>query len=195
MVTNRAGFAKYESMAAISTTTSSDATLLQGDAAAFAVFYRRHEDVVLRFHLRRVRRTDVAADLAAETFAGALAGRRTFDPSRGDARRWLFGIARHVLARSLEHGRVEDETRRRLRMEPVLLDDQALARVDALSEQMALDALAELPDDQRVAVRGRVVDGVEYAELAGRLACSESVVRQRVSRGLRTLRARLEQHR
>lgn len=182
-------------MAEISATSSSDAALLRGDAATFAVFYRRHEDVVLRYMLRRVGRSDVAADLAAETFAGALAGRRTFDPTRGDARQWLFGIARHVLARSLERGRVEDETRRRLRMEPVLIDDHALGRVDELVGHMALEALEDLPADQRVAVHGRVLEGSEYAELATRLACSESVVRQRVSRGLRTLRARLEQQR
>jgi RNA polymerase sigma-70 factor (ECF subfamily) len=182
-------------MASIPTTTSSDAALLRSDAAAFAVFYRRHEDAVLRFAVRRVRRADVAADLTAETFARALASRRTFDPTRGDARGWLFGIARHVLARSLEQGRVEDETRQRLRMEPVVVDDDARRRVDELTEHMALDALEDLPEDQRVAVRGRILDGAEYAELAARLACSESVARKRVSRGLRTLRARLEQHR
>lgn len=182
-------------MAGISTKTSSDASLLRGDAATFAVFYRRHEEAILRFHVRRVRRADLAADLTAETFARALAGRRTFDPTRGEARGWLFGIARHVLARSLEHGRIEDETRQRLRMEPVTVDDEARRRVDELAEHMALDALEDLPKEQRVAVHGRVLDGAEYAELAAHLACSESVVRQRVSRGLRTLRARLEQHR
>jgi RNA polymerase sigma-70 factor (ECF subfamily) len=128
-------------MAGISTTTSSDAALLRSVAAAFGVFYRRHEEAVLRFAFRRVRRTDLAADLTAETFARALAARRTFDPTRGDARGWLFGIARHVLARSLELGRVEDETRRRLRMEPVVVDDESRRRVDELAEHMALDAL------------------------------------------------------
>jgi RNA polymerase sigma-70 factor (ECF subfamily) len=59
----------------------------------------------------------------------------------------------------------------------------------------ALDALAALPEDQRVAVRGRVLSGQDYAELARRLECSESVVRQRVSRGLRTLKTRLERTR
>lgn len=195
LVTKRGASCKYETMAAISSITSSDAALLRGDAAAFAIFFQRHEDIVLRYLLRRVRRADVAADLTAETFARALSGRRTFDPTRGDARRWLFGIAGNVLARSLERGRVEDETRHRLQMEPVLIDDHQLARVDELSSSMALEALEDLPDEQRVAIHGRVLDGAQYAELARRLQCSESVARQRVSRGLRTLRARLEHHR
>jgi DNA-directed RNA polymerase specialized sigma24 family protein len=41
----------------------------------------------------------------------------------------------------------------------------------------------------------RHVDGESYAEIAQRLACSQSVVRQRVSRGLRALRTRLQEGR
>jgi RNA polymerase sigma factor (sigma-70 family) len=52
--------------------------------------------------------------------------------------------------------------------------------------------LSELPDDQRLAIEGRVLEERDYEELAQRLSCSESVVRQRVSRGLRSLRERLE---
>jgi DNA-directed RNA polymerase specialized sigma24 family protein len=39
----------------------------------------------------------------------------------------------------------------------------------------------------------RVVDEREYREIAGALECSESVVRQRVSRGLARARARLSE--
>jgi RNA polymerase sigma-70 factor (ECF subfamily) len=171
----------------------SDAELLQGDAADYARFYRRHEDAVLRFFLRRVGpRPDVAADLTAETFARALASRRTFDGALGEPRAWLFGIARHLLARSLERARVEDDARRELGMEPLLVDDAVTASISELADGDAVDALNDLPEDQMLAVAGRVVDELTYAELAARLECSESVVRQRVSRGLRSLRTRLE---
>jgi RNA polymerase sigma factor (sigma-70 family) len=169
-----------------------DAELLAGDAEAFGVFYARHEDAVLAFFLRRVRRPELAADLTAETFAAALGSRRTHDPERGDARGWLFGIAHNVIAASLRRGRVEDDARRRIGMERIVLDDAALARVEELLGAPALAALDDLPADQRAAIAGRVVLERSYEELAAALACSESVVRQRVSRGLRTLRARLE---
>jgi RNA polymerase sigma-70 factor (ECF subfamily) len=84
-----------------------DAELLGGDATCFAAFYRRHEDAVPGFFLRRAGSADLAADLTAETFARALEGRRRYDARRGDAGAWLFGIARHLLRRSLERGRVE----------------------------------------------------------------------------------------
>src|SRR4051794_18242342 len=100
---------------------ASDSELLLGDATRFAAFYRRHEDAVLGFFLRRVGAAELAADLTAETFARALEGRGRFDARRGAAAAWLFGIARNVLSRSLERGRVEDEVRRRLGMEPLVL--------------------------------------------------------------------------
>lgn len=169
-----------------------DASLLAGDAHAFAAFYRRHEDAVLGFFLRRSGSADLAADLSAETFVRALAGRRRFDPALGDAGAWLFGIARNVMATSRQAGRVDDSMRRELGIAPLVLDDQALARIDELEDSPTVGALDELPADQRAAVVGRVVDEHSYPDLAIRLQCSESVVRQRVSRGLRTLRERLE---
>jgi RNA polymerase sigma factor (sigma-70 family) len=65
--------------------------------------------------------------------------------------------------------------------------------IERLSEGSgaAAVALAELPPEQREAVEARVLHDREYGEIAGELSCSEAVVRQRVSRGLRALRLRL----
>ena len=170
-----------------------DVALLGGDAEAFGRFYARHEDFVLSVFMRRCGSAELAADLTAETFARALAGRKAFDASRGEPRGWLFGIARHVLSDSLARGRVEDSVRRELGLRRLSLDDEAIARIEGLGGDMALAALDDLPEDQRVAVRGRVLDEVEYEELAKALSCSPSVVRKRVSRGLRSLRQRLQE--
>ncbi|HEX4344100.1 MAG TPA: sigma-70 family RNA polymerase sigma factor [Solirubrobacteraceae bacterium] len=169
-----------------------DGALLRGGARGFELFYERHERAVLAFFVHRTGRSELAADLAAETFARALAGRERYDPAAGPARAWLFGIARHLLADSLRARRVADETRRRLGMAPVALDDEALARIDELTADDALAALAGLPAEQQQAVRAHVLDERGYDELAAQLACSPSVVRKRVSRGLKTLRDRLE---
>jgi RNA polymerase sigma-70 factor (ECF subfamily) len=169
-----------------------DAALLAGDAAAFGTFYRRHEDAILGYFLRRTGQPELAADLTAEAFAQALTAKARFDRSLGEPRAWLFGIARNLLARSLERRRVEDAARRTLGMEPIVLDDTILDSIAGASDELAVAALALLPDDQAVAVAGRVVDELGYDELAAKLDCSQSVVRKRVSRGLRTLRAQLE---
>jgi len=170
-----------------------DVELLAGDAEAFGRFYARHEDFVLSVFLRRCGSAELAADLTGETFARALAARRTFDAARGEPRGWLYGIARHVLADSLARGRVEDGTRRELGLQRLALDDEAIARIEQLTGDVALAALNGLPPNQRIAVRGRVLEEAEYEELARVLRCSPSVVRQRVSRGLRALRQRLQE--
>jgi RNA polymerase sigma-70 factor (ECF subfamily) len=159
---------------------------------AFGVLYDRYEDPLLAFFRRATGHADVAADLTAEVFAVALASLDSFRPELGSARGWLFGIARHELAQSWRRGRVDAQARRRLGMEPIVLTDENLDRIDRLGEAGVLDSLRlleSLPADQRDAVRGRVIDGRDYQEIARELGCSELVVRQRVSRGLRRLRS------
>jgi RNA polymerase sigma factor (sigma-70 family) len=51
----------------------------------------------------------------------------------------------------------------------------------------------ELPPALRDALTGRVIEERPYEEIASDLRCSESVVRQRVSRALKTLRSQLEE--
>jgi RNA polymerase sigma-70 factor (ECF subfamily) len=139
--------------------------------------------------MRRTGDAELAADLAAETFAAALLAARRFKPDRGDGVSWLYGIARHRLLRSLEHGRVEDRARRRLAMPPLEVDDDLAERIERLgAEERALELLGRLPPDQAEAVRARVLDQRSYAEIAAAVKTSEAVVRKRVSRGLSTLR-------
>ncbi len=174
----------------------SDADLLgatSSDPAAFGVFYRRHEDAVLRWCLRRTGEPELAADLAAEVFAAALVSSRRFRPGASPAEAWLFGIARNVLAMSRRRGQIDDRARRRLGMQPVQLTDAVLeAVIDASPDQPAVEALEDLPEEQQRAIRARVLDEREYADIAQELRCSEQVVRKRVSRGLAQLKVRME---
>lgn len=178
----------------------SDAELLAGtpaDPEAFGEFYRRHERGVVAFFLHWSRSPELAADLTAETFAAALGSLSGYRCELGEPRAWLFGVARHVLARSLERGRVEDRARRRLGIPPLLVDDDALERIEAIASLngSVLELLDDLSGPVRAAVSGRVLEEREYRELARSLACSPSVVRQRVRRGLARLRERMETER
>jgi RNA polymerase sigma factor (sigma-70 family) len=158
----------------------------------FGEFYRRHRDTVLAFHMRRVGEPELAADLTAETFAAALAA--THDPERALPEvplAWLFVIAQRKLIDSYRRRRVEDSARQRLGMEPLALDDAALQRIEetARTTDVAYELARRLPADQFAALQARVLDERAYADIAGELGCSAAVVRMRVSRALKALRA------
>jgi RNA polymerase sigma-70 factor (ECF subfamily) len=169
-----------------------------GDPDAFVVYYRRNLPRVLSFFLRRTGDPELTADLTAEVFAAALIAAPRFQPGETPASSWLYGIAAHKLSDSRRHGRVEDHARRRLAMEPLLIDDLELERVETIASRAnpELDtAIAQLPHEQRTALLARVVDGRPYREIAAEMNCSELLVRQRVSRGLRRLRSRIKESR
>lgn len=160
------------------------------DGDAFAEFYRRHESTVLAYFVRRTGRPDLAADLAAETFAAALLAARRYRPGPAPAIAWLLGIARHKLMHSLDRRRVEDAARRRLTMPALVLNDDMYEAIEALGADDRAEAMLKgLTPVQAAAVRARIIDEESYAEIARRLECSEAVVRKRVSRGLAQLKS------
>ena len=160
---------------------SDDALLASDDPEDFAVFYRRHARAVLACFARRVRNSELAADLTAETFASAIVARPRFRPGPAPAAAWLFAIAARRLADVQRHGVVEDRARRRLAMAtpPLSYEDDELIR--ALAEAAAVQLLEALPADQADAVRAHVLVEEPYEDIARRTGTSEAVLRQRVS--------------
>jgi RNA polymerase sigma factor (sigma-70 family) len=171
------------------------AALARRDAEAFSTLYARYLPVVLRWLLRESGDREVAADLAAEVFAAALISARGYRPERGSVAAWLLGIARNKLRESRRRERVADAARRRLGLEPTALTDADLDRVEELAslESDLMRLVGELPGDQRDALTGRVLQERSYPEMALQLRCSELVLRQRVSRALKTLRSQVEE--
>jgi len=167
-----------------------------GDARAFELFYRRWLAPVMSYHLRATASRELALDLTAETFAAVVVSLERFDPDRGTAPAWLFSIARHKLQDSLRRARVEASARSALGWERVAVTDEDLERVEALASQgegTLAEMMTVLPDDQREALRQRVVEERSYAAIAADMCCSEMLVRQRVHRALRRLRRILEE--
>jgi RNA polymerase sigma factor (sigma-70 family) len=166
-----------------------------GCGESFEVVYRRHHAVVLAFLARRLQQPELVADLMAETFASLLVLVR--DPQRAVPPipvAWLLVTARNLLIDSQRRGTVDDRARRRLAMQPLVLDDRDLERVEEISAETDLmrELALRLDPNQLQALRARVLDEREYAEIAAQLKCSESVVRKRVSRALGVLRSAME---
>jgi len=84
-----------------------------GAAADFERIYRAQVDAVTAFFARRSADPQTVADLTADTFVQVIVSFGTFDPGKGSARAWVFGIARHVYAAHCEaYGRQQDRLQR-----------------------------------------------------------------------------------
>jgi len=94
---------------------------------------------------------------------------------------------------SMRRGRVADESRRRLGMERIEVEDDQLELIERESASELLRALNRLPVEQREAIERRVLQEAAYAAIAAQVGCSEQVVRKRVSRGLSALRRTSEE--
>lgn len=165
---------------------------------AFAVFYRRHLDGVLRFVASRGVPVEAAADVAAETFLAALRRRDGYQQGPGGARLWLIGIAANKLADGRRRHARETKRQRDLQSYADRLtahDIEGYAGLSAGAAGGAAGLLASLPEAQRHAVRQRVIENRDYAAIAGELGLTESATRQHVSRGLARLRTQLGRNR
>lgn len=166
-----------------------------GDPNAFIALYETYLPLVLRWCLKATGDRELAADLSSEVFAAALLSAHRYRSEAGPPAAWLIGIAHNKLRESRRRHRVEDSARRKLGVEPVALADADIERIDELVsvDERLRQLVDELPVDQREAILARIVEERSYEEIAAELQCSESVVRKRVSRGLRTLRSGMEE--
>jgi RNA polymerase sigma factor (sigma-70 family) len=165
----------------------SDADLIArsiGDPAAFTAVFDRHADEILRYAHSRLG-PDLAEDVTAETFLAAFRIRDRYDPSRVDARPWLYGIAIRQIG---SHRRAEARYRRLLASAPAELAaedfaDRSADRVAAASLRprliAALDGLR--PTDRELLLLTAWA-GLSYEESAAALGLTVSAVKSRLHR-------------
>lgn len=176
----------------------SDAALLRSsgrDAAAFGVFYDRHESAVTGYFARRTADRSLALELMSETFAQAFAARHRYRRTDRPATAWLFTIAARQLNEYHRQQRVSTKYREKLGV-PAWNLDSGYDRVDDLDELRSWSprleaALASLTPASAEAVTLRVGQGWSYPELAEHLGCTPATARVRVSRALTRLHTEL----
>ncbi|WP_026410850.1 RNA polymerase sigma factor [Actinomadura oligospora] len=150
-------------------------------ADVFAATYKP----LLGYALRRCDSPEDAADVVAETFA--IAWRRSAEmPGGGEARLWLYGVARRVLANqrrgARRHGLRTEALIAELAVHAPPRDDSAVAEV-----------FGRLPDRDRELLALVAWEGLSTTEIATVLGCSSNAVsirlhraRKRFARALRS---------
>ena len=158
----------------------------------FEIVYRANVAGVAAFFARRCGEPQEVADLTSETFVQAIGSLGSFDPQRGTARAWLFGIARHVYAQHCDRlafarsGLVALASRRPLGDGEV---EELAARIDAqvLGREL-LAQLEGLPELERVALELVDLTDLTTREAASVLGIAPGALRVRLFRARRRLR-------
>lgn len=152
----------------------------------FRSLYAAHFRDLLGFALRRTTRPEDAADAVADTFL--VAWRRSADvPPGSEARLWLYGTCRRVLA-NVERGNVRrDRLGARLRD---TLGDQAQPDPAAYVPEALVvrDAMERLSDSDRELLRLSSWEGLQPHEIAVVMGLPPRTVRTRLSRARARLR-------
>jgi RNA polymerase sigma factor (sigma-70 family) len=166
-----------------------------GDATAeFERLYRANVDAVTAYFARRSADPHVVADLTADTFVAVITSLETFDPRKGTARAWVFGIARRVYASYCEAHSQQREKLQRLAGRRDLEPDHVGELLDRIDAERAgrdlVTGLAMLPERDRAVIELVDIAGLRPKEAAAALGLTPGAVRMRLMRTRARLRKR-----
>jgi len=155
---------------------------------AFATIYERHVFQVYGFFAYRLSSREMAEDLTQLTFERALRAWGRYDARRASHATWLLAIARNLLIDFLRADK--SSTQQNLEGEAAQLGVEP-ARDLGLSPELER-ALAGLDTRSRELLALRYGADLTGPEIAAMTGLSLTNVQQILSRGLRRLRAELE---
>jgi RNA polymerase sigma-70 factor, ECF subfamily len=168
------------------------------DTAALADLYDRHNRLLFGMILRIVRDRAEAEDLLQEVFVRVWTRAALYDPLLGGPTAWLVRLARN---------RAIDRIRARRRgINVSSLDESAVDAVPSardirspetvvLAEERrgtVMDALADLPAEQRCLIEAAFFEGYTHSQLATHFGLPLGTVKTRIRTGMIAMRQRLE---
>jgi len=173
------------------------AKLRAGEGWAMSVLYDRYARLVFSLSLRILNDRGAAEETVQEVFVKVWKRCREYDTERGKFSSWLTGIA---------HNHAIDELRRR-RVRPSASegDDDAMDSVvddtpapldlalQSLERRRIVDALKEIPGEQRRAIEMAYFEGFTQQEISGKLGEPLGTVKTRMRLGMQKLKTLLEE--
>jgi RNA polymerase sigma-70 factor, ECF subfamily len=161
-------------------------------------------DAVYRAALSLCGRADQAEDLVQQTYLQAWEKFRSFQEGT-NCKAWMMRTLRNSWIDQLRRQRhvnflpLDEEMAPAARTENAGCEDAAAihnetAILDGFSDQQVLDALSQLPPDQRLALLLVDVERMDHRDVAAVLDVPEGTVKSRASRARTVLREKLQAH-
>ena len=178
-----------------------------GDRSAFTVLVRRHKTPIFNFILRQVRTKSTAEDLTQDVFVRVVQNAATF---KHEARftTWVYSIARnlcidHLRKMSLRRHPSLDQATGKDKDGPTLGERVADKHHSAAADRQAMsadiaarivDAVDELPVEQREVFLLRQLGKVPFKEIAKMTGVPENTVKSRMRYALERLQEALSEY-
>lgn len=162
-----------------------------GDTTAFETLVRNHQQMIHALTFRMTGSIADAEDLAQETFIRAFEQIGNFN-RRAKFSTWLYSIAVHACLNwrrdEARRYRAQSRCAEEMLVEPT---PNEFPGTESESARQAQTALMRLPAKQRAAIVLTIYDGLNHAEAAKILGCSETTVSWRVFAAKRKLKRML----
>jgi RNA polymerase sigma-70 factor (ECF subfamily) len=162
----------------------------KGEKRAFDLLVRKYQHKVIGVISRYVSDWSECQDVAQEAFMRAYRAMAAF---RGDSQfyTWMYKIATNTAKNHLvSQGRrppaddigIDDAVQLDggMRLKDRATPEHELMRQEI--EQTVFDTVEQLPDDLKMAITLREVDGLSYEEIAEKMDCPSGTVRSRIFR-------------
>lgn len=159
------------------------------DRAFIEELFARHHGEIYAYLMRMMRDSDLAADLAQDTFIRAYRALDSLE-DKAKARAWLYQIAHRIALDEIRHRRI-------IRFLPLTVESHGAApSAEHLAMEMRLSgplarALARIPERQRTALLMAEVGDLTGLELADALGVSHVAARALLTRARESLRQAL----
>lgn len=185
----------------------------KGDEDAFNLLVRRHQKPLINFIARYTGDKDNAEDLAQETFIRMFKAANRYKPGRAQFKTWMYFIAKNLCKNEIRNrGR-----RERYQVDNIISNDNstggndeeidliASAPADAVFQpEVALErkelrntvqkAIAELPDQYRLPLVLRDIQGLSYDEIGNILELRSGTTKSRINRARLMLKDKLKSY-
>ncbi|MDA0822982.1 MAG: RNA polymerase sigma factor RpoE [Proteobacteria bacterium] len=172
----------------------------RGDKKSFDLLVLKYQNRIIKLVSRYVRDQSDAQDIAQEAFLKAY---RALPNFRGDSAfyTWLYRIAINTaknyvvsLSRRPAEARIENSDGDQMLIEDMQQDVATPENILLADEikRTIVDAMDELPEDLRVAITLREMDGLSYEEIAEAMDCPIGTVRSRIFRAREAIDTRLK---
>ena len=182
-----------------------------GDEDAFTLLVRRHQQPLVNFIARYINDRDGAEDLAQETFIRIFKASRRYKPGRAHFKTWMYHIASNLCKNELRNRGRRDRYRvdnvvdtdsdsggdseqmdliERAPADPSFQPEVALERKEL--QDAIQTAIAELPEQYRVPLVLRDLQGLSYDEISEALELRSGTTKSRINRARLMLKDKLE---